>query len=362
MAHYMVYAGTFTHRGARGIYRYRLDTDTGALIAGGPPLPLSNPAFLAFGPGKRHLYTVNEQSEFMGQKSGGVSALAVAPKTGELRLLNQQLSHGTSPCHLSVDSMGRYVFVANYGSGTVAMLPILDDGRLGQASDVVQHHGASGVNPARQEGPHAHSVTISPDDRFAFVCDLGLDRVMIYRIDYEKGQLLPNDPPWVEANPGSGPRHFAFHPTHRYAYVINELDSTITAYACDHEQGALSPLQTISTLPEKVENTCADLHVAPSGHFLYGSNRGHDSIAIFAIDPGTGKLTPLGHESTRGKTPRNFALTPDGRYLLAANRDSDNITVFLVDQESGQLEFTGHEVHVSTPVCIRLIPTRQARC
>ncbi len=355
MAGYRVYIGTFTRRGARGIYRYWLDAETGELTADGPPFALPNPAFLAFGPRKRYLYAVNEQGEFQGQRSGGVSALAVAHETGELTLLNQQLSHGTSPCHISIDGGGRYAFLANYGSGTVAMLPIMEDGSLGPASDVVQHQGSSGVDPARQEGPHAHSVTISPDDRFAFVCDLGMDKVMSYRIDYKRGRLIPNDPPWVEANPGSGPRHFAFHPSHRYAYVINELDSTITAYAYDRERGTLTPLQTVSTLPETVENTCADLHVAPSGHFLYGSNRGHDSIAIFAIGRDTGTLKPLGHESTRGKTPRNFGLTPDGRYLLAANQDSDNVVVFRVDRKKGDLEFTGHEVKVPMPVCVRFL-------
>ncbi|MBN1937534.1 MAG: lactonase family protein [Anaerolineae bacterium] len=352
----LVYIGTYTHKGSAGVYIYRLDTTSGALDIAAPPAAITNPSFLAIAPQKQNLYAVAELGEFQEQPGGGVSAFAIAAGSGALTLLNQRRTHGAAPCHLCVDATGRYVLVANYSSGTVSMLPVQADGSLGEATEVIQHKG-SGPDPRRQRGPHAHSVTLDPTNRFAFVCDLGIDKVMVYRLDLANGKLMPHTPAWAEANPGAGPRHFAFHPGHPYAYVINELDSTIIAFAYDKAAGALAPLQTISTLPDDFSgaNTCADVHVSPCGRFLYGSNRGHDSIAIFSIDQSSGALTAIGHASTGGKTPRNFAIDPTGAFLLAANQDSDNVVVLCIDGETGQLAPTGYEIAVSMPVCVKMI-------
>jgi 6-phosphogluconolactonase len=351
-----VYVGTYTRGQSRGIYLCHLDPGTGRIqtltLAG----ETDNPSFLAIHPTRRYLYAVGEISNYAGRKSGAVSAFRIDPETGLLALLNQQPSQGTGPCHVVVDRTGRNVLVANYGSGSAACLPIARDGRLGKATSSVQHEGSS-VNPRRQQGPHAHAIELDAANRFAFVPDLGLDKVFIYRFDAERGQLAPNDPPWVAVAPGSGPRHFAFHPSGRFAYVINEMGSTVTAFRYDAPRGALESIQTVSTLPEgfKGENTTAEIAVHPSGKFLYGSNRGHDSIAIFAIDASTGKLRAVGHEPTQGKTPRNFALDPTGRYLLAANQATDNVVVFRIDATTGALRPTGHSLGVPSPVCVVVV-------
>jgi len=351
-----VYAGTYTHKGSEGIHVYRLDPSTGKLE---PTSTASteNPSFLTFDPTCRYLYAVNEVGSYQGQPGGAISAFKVDAKTGALTLINQQPTHGSAPCHVSVGLDGQYAYVANYNGGNLTVLPIAEDGALGEPSDVVQHHG-SGAHPRRQTRPHAHSITIDPTDRFAFACDLGIDKIMIYRIDQTPGKLVPHDPPWVDVHPGAGPRHFCFHPTYRYAYVINEVDSTLTAFSYDQEKGVLSEVQTVSSLPAGVtvpNNTTADIHIAPSGRYLYGSNRGHDSIAIFAIDAQTGQLELVGHESTQGKTPRNFGLDPSGTLLLAAHQDSDSIVSFHVDTETGLLTSAGHITEVSMPVCVKIV-------
>lgn len=355
-AHVLVYIGTYTGRGSAGIYVYRLDTTSGMLEMTAPPAEIAHPSFLAIDPQKRCLYAVAELDEFQGHPGGGVSAFAIDADSGALTLINQQPSHGSAPCHICIDATGHYVLVANYSSGTVSVLPIQADGALGQATEIVQHQGA-GPNPWRQEGPHAHSVTLDPANRFAFVCDLGLDKVMIYRLDLDGGKLTPHTRPWVQANPGAGPRHFAFHPGGQHAYVINELDSTIAVYTYNRVEGTLTPLQTVPTLPVDFSgsNTCADIHVSPCGRFLYGSNRGHDSIAVFGIDQNSGMLTLLGHTSSGGRTPRNFAIDPTGTFLLAANQDSDNIVVSRIDRDTGQLTPTGHSITVSMPVCVKML-------
>jgi 6-phosphogluconolactonase len=350
----LVYVGTYTSRGAEGIYAYRFDPSSGDLDPLGVAARTANPTFLAIAPNRDYLYAANEVAELNDRPSGAVSAFSIDHDTGMLTLLNQQPSLGKGPCHVVVDQTGQFALAANYSSGSASMLPIRENGRLGEASDFVQHEGF-GPNERRQQGPHAHSVTLSPDNRFAFVADLGIDKIMIYQLDLKEGKLQPNDPPWAETYPGAGPRHFAFHPNGRYAYIINELGSSVTAFAYDAAHGALRELQTISTLPEGFggRNTCADVHVSASGEYLYGSNRGHDSIAIFGIDAATGTLTAIGHESTRGKTPRNFGLDPSGSFLLAANQDSNNIVAFQVDQDTGQLAPTGHQTQVPAPVCIK---------
>jgi 6-phosphogluconolactonase len=351
----LVYVGTYTTKGSAGIYVYRLDPDTGALELASTAPGLKNPSFVAIHPQGRYLYAVSEVLEYAGRPGGSVGAFSRDPETGALALLNQQPSHGTAPCHLCVDQTGQFVLAANYGGGSICVLPIEQDGTLGEATDFVQHRGSS-VHPRRQEGPHAHSVTLDPANRFAFVADLGLDRIMVYQLDLANGKLLPHDEPWAQVHAGAGPRHFAFHPNGRYAYVIHELNSTLTVFAYDPARGTLKELQTLSTLPEGFTDTnyCADVHVSPSGRFVYGSNRGHDSIVIFQVDQDTGQLTYVDHEPTQGKTPRNFAIDPGGVFLLAANQDSDTIVTFRIDQQTGRLEPTGHVTSVSMPVCVQM--------
>jgi 6-phosphogluconolactonase len=325
---------------------------TPAGVAGG----VQNPSFLALDPHCRYLYAVNETMEFDGQPGGGISAFALDPQTGALTFINSQRTHGGAPCHVSVDQTGRFVYVANYMGGNAATFPVRAGGGLDPASAVVQHSG-SGMNPHRQEGPHAHSITLDPTNRFAFVADLGIDKVMAYRLDLERGTLPPHTPPSVAVEAGAGPRHLAFHPNGRYTYLITEMGNTIVAFAYDAAQGTLDALQTVPALPEDFagRSHCADIHVAPSGRFLYGSNRGHDSIVIYAIDAETGLLTYAGHAPTLGQTPRNFAIDPTGTYLFAAHQDSDSIVTFRIDPETGQITPTGQMTEVPMPVCVRIL-------
>ena len=352
----LVYIGTYTSGKSEGIYVYRLEQSSGTLSFASKATGVDNPSFLAIHPQQHYLYAVNEIGEFAGKPSGAVSAFSIEEKTGELTYLNQQPSHGTSPCHLSVDKTGQFVLVANYGGGSVCVLPIQDDGQLGEATDFIQHQGSS-VNPQRQESPHAHSITQDAANRCAFAADLGLDKIMIYQLDLTQGKLKPNDEPWVQVKGGAGPRHFDFHPNGKYAYLINELDNTLIAFTYDETRGTLREIQTVPTLPDDFEGTShtADVHVSPSGKFVYGSNRGHDSIVIFAIDEDTGKLTYVGHELTQGKSPRNFAIDPTGTFLLAANHSTDTIVTFRIDQQTGRLMPTGHVTEVPTPVCLKII-------
>jgi 6-phosphogluconolactonase len=352
----VVYVGTYTRGESKGIYIYRLDLVSGALESAGVVSGLDNPSFLAIHPEQGHLYAVNEVRSFVGKPSGAVSAFAIDRGTGHLTLLNQQASVGSGPCHLTVDRTGKFVLVANYGSGSVCVLPIDGQGKLGEATDFVQHQGSS-VNPRRQAGPHAHSITLDPTNRYAFAADLGLDKVLIYGLDLKRGKLIPHDQPWVQVKPGAGPRHFAFHPSGRYAYLITELDNTVIAFAYDSARGSLQEIQTVPALPASFQGAsyAADLHVSPSGRFLYGSNRGHDSIAIFSVEEGSGRLTPVGHEPTQGRTPRGFALDPTGRLLLVANQDSNTVVTFRVDPDTGGLTATGHVAEVPTPVCLKLM-------
>ena len=349
-----VYVGTYTGgaSASKGIYRLRLDLTTGALTEAGPPTESASPSFLALHPSGRYLYAVNE-SGGPAKDEGGVSAFAVDAKTGALTPLNQQSSRGGGPCHLSLDARGRFVLVANYGGGSVAVLPVEGDGRLSPATTFVQHVG-HGADPGRQKGPHAHWVDLDRANRFALVADLGLDEVLVYRFEPAKGNLTPNQPPFVRVAPGAGPRHVAFSPDGRHAYVINEMQSTVTALSYDPQAGALAELQTLSTVPAGFTGSTdtAEIAFRPDGKFLYGSNRGHDSIAIFAVDSATGKLTAAGHQSTRGKKPRSFAIDPTGTYLLAANQDSDSIAVFRIDAASGALTPVGAPFSVPRPVCV----------
>lgn len=363
----LVFIGTYTEpilfgTGAilqgkgKGIHLVQLDLDTGEMEGVGLIEGVPNPSFLALDPSRRFLYAVNELKEFEGAPSGAVSAFSVDPNSGALTHINSKPTHGTDPCHLTVHPTGAYVLVANFASGSVCVLPILEDGSLGDATDVVQHQGSS-VDPIRQAGPHAHAVTLDDSGRYVFVPDLGLDKLMVYQFELDRGALEPADPPWLEVCPGAGPRQLVLGAQGRYAYLINELDSTITVLRCDLSAGILGDIQTISTLPPAFEgaSTCAELQISPSGDFLYASNRGHDSIVFYAIDGEAGTLALIGHEDTRGRNPRHFALSPGGEFLLVANQDSDNLVAFKVDPSSGELVPTGHTVPVPTPVCVRFL-------
>ena len=346
-----VYFGTYTDQGSssKGIYHSTLDTETGKLSVPVLAIRAINPAFLDIHPNGQFLYAVSESG-----RRGRVGAYAIDAETGGLTQLNRESSQGSGPCHISLDHAGRYAFVANYGSGSAAVLPIGSDGKLAAATGFVQHTGSS-VNPDRQKEPHAHSANISPDDRFLFVADLGIDKIMIYRLDREAGTIAPNDPPFAMLKPGAGPRHFSFAPNGKFAYVINELSCTVTAFCYDAAVGALTEIQTVSTLPSdfKGENTCAEVRVHPGGQFLYGSNRGHDSIAVYRIDPEQGTLTFVEHETADIKRPRNFNIDPTGGFCLVANLDADSVGVFRIDRQTGALTATGRKVTVGQPCCVR---------
>ena len=355
------YIGTYTRGNSEseGIYRLELTIDGDQLKSSDLKLAgkSSNPSFLALHADGKHLYAVGEYGEFEGKPSGGVHAFKIGDD-GMLTLINKQPSHGAGPCHLVVDKSGGHVLVANYGGGSVASLPIKEDGGLGPASSTVQHEGSS-VNPRRQKGPHAHSINVSPDNRFAFAADLGLDKVLIYKFDAKTGKLTAGDSPFAKVEAGGGPRHFAFHPSGKFAYVINELTLTMTAFSYDTESGKLSDVQTISTIPEDITDrqgfSTAEVQAHPSGKFLYGSNRGHDTIAVFTVDEKTGKLKRIANEPIRGKTPRNFGVDPTGNYLLALGQNSNTITVFRIDQQTGKLSAIGEPIKAPVPVCVKFV-------
>ena len=357
MSDYFAYIGTYTGPKSQGIYVYRFAAATGKLTPLGLAAESTNPAFLAIHPNHRYLYAVNEIADYDGQKSGSVSSFSIDRKTGKLTLLNVVASGDPGPCHLVVDQTGKYVLVANYGVGSVAAFPILADGGLGKATAFLPHTGHS-VDPKRQEGPHAHSIYVSADNRFVVSADLGTDQVYVYRFDATKGTLTPNDPPSAAVPPGTGPRHFAFHPNGKFAYVIEEMGSSLTAFSYDAAHGVLAPLETISTVPKdyKGYNDCAELYIHPSGRFLYGSNRGHDSITVFSIDPVKGTPTPIQYVPTEGKTPRSFGIDPTGSYLIAANQDSNTLVVFRIDGKTGRLTPTGQKADVQAPICVMFEP------
>ncbi len=350
----LVYIGTYTRTEEQGIHWLKLDLGSGELTAVGKLAGQKNPSFLAIHPNKKFLYAVNEIGNYNGEKAGGVSAYAIDSESGALTFLNQQSSKGGAPCHLSVDATGRNVLVANYTGGSVASLPIARNGRLRKANAFVQHTGSSVLVP-RQSAPYGHSINVSPGNKFAVAADLGLDKVLVYRFDAKKGALTPAG--FAKVAPGAGPRHFAFHPNGKYGYVINEITLTVTAFGWDEGQGRLNELQTITTLPEKRAKgmSTAEVQVHPSGKFLYGSNRGHNTIAVFAIDPMTGELKAVQHQSTLGKTPRNFGLDPTGQFLIVANQSSGDIFTFRINQATGKLTPTGHKIEIPMPVCVKFL-------
>ena len=347
--------GTYTKGKSEGIYRCRFDVRSGKVIVESVTKGVTNPSFLAVDGDRGRLFCVNETAEFEGKPGGSVSAFALDAETGDLRLLNSSSTRGADPCYLTVDAAGRFVLAANYSGGSLAVLPVRRDGTLGEATHVVQHTGSS-VTP-RQKGPHAHSIVLDPSGRFAYAADLGLDKVMIYRFDDREGKLLPCTPGAAALKPGAGPRHLAFSPDGSGLYVVNELDSTLSVFAVDRSTGGLQHRQTLSTLPASFtgENFPGDIHVARSGRFVYASNRGHDSIAVFAVDTKKGELSPVQHVSTGGKWPRNFTIDPTGQYLLVANQRSDTITVFAIDAATGTLAPNGQSVEIPTPVCLKFL-------
>jgi 6-phosphogluconolactonase len=351
-----VYLGTYATADEPGIHIGRLDLATGSLTLTGSVSGLVNPSFQALHPSGRFLYSVSESHDYEGQPAGSIYAFAIDHDSGQLTPLNHQSSMGTGPCHVTVDSGGRHVLAANYSGGSVVVLPVAADGSLGLPCAFVQHQGSS-VHP-RQQGPHAHCIHVDPADRFVLSADLGLDQIVIYQYNSGAGSITPN--PWMPAAqvaPGAGPRHFAFHPNGRFGYVINELNSTVTAFSYRAKTGELLPIQDVSTLPEEYrgDNTTAEIAVSPDGKFLYGSNRGHHSIAVFAIDPESGRLTAISHHATLGEQPRNFGIDPTGTYLLAANQRTNNVVVFRIDRATGQLEPTGHELELAKPVCVTFL-------
>ena len=352
----LVYVGTYTSGGAEGVYVLKLDMESGELTKAVTVKDVVEPSFLTTDSRNRFLYAVNETNEFEGKPSGAVSAFSIE-KDGGLKFINKVPSLGGSPCHVIVSANDKFVLVANYMGGNLAVFPVRADGGLGPNVELKQDHGG-GPNKDRQEAAHAHSVYLDSKNNFALSADLGIDRVMTYRFDEATGRLSPNAIPFYSAKPGAGPRHLAFHPDGKFVYIINELDCTITTAAYDAITGGLKEIQTTTTLPSGFsgENTCAEIAVSPNGKFLYGSNRGHDSIASYSIDKTTGKLAYVEHVSTGGKTPRNFTIDPTGKYLLAANQNSGSIVVFNIDQSSGRLRAAGKKIDIPAPVCLRIIP------
>jgi 6-phosphogluconolactonase len=356
----LVYIGTYTSGKSKseGIYIYKFDTETGALRPYKTVGNVVEPSFLTIDKNRKYLYAVNETVEYEGKKSGAVSAFAIDRKSGDLRFLNKQPSLGGAPCHITTSENGKFALVANYLGGNVSVFPIENGGNLGAAIDLEQHGGA-GLNKQRQEAPHAHSIILDKNNRFAFVSDLGIDKIMIYNFDAGNGKLETNAAqPFYQTKAGAGPRHFKFHPDGKFAFVINELDTTITSLEYDDKRGTLREIQTVSTIPARFSgaNSCADIHVSPDGKFLYGSNRGHDTIVAYKIDEKTGRLDFIEHAWTQGRTPRNFAIDPTGRFLLAANQNSDSIVTFRIDEKTGKLQPTGNRATVPSPVCLKLIP------
>jgi len=353
---WIMYIGTYTRAPSKGIYAYRFQGATGTITpmgSAGLAAETENPSFLAVHPNQRFLYAVNEVSNYEGGKVGSVSAFSIDRATGTLTLLNRVSSRGADPCHLSVDRSGKWLFVANYSGGSVAAFPLQDDGKLGEATAFFQHAGSS-VNKARQAGPHAHAVEVSPDNRVLLVADLGLDRVLSYPLVSATGGLRPAESQFAEMAPGSGPRHLAFRPDGQFVYVLNEMQSSVAAFRYDARPGALVKVQTASTLPPgfTAENSGAEIAVHPGGRFLYASNRGQDSIVVFRIDSAKGTLTPVDGVSTQGKTPRGFAIHPSGRFLVAANQNSSTLVLFRIDQATGALTPAGTTVQVPTPVSV----------
>jgi len=353
---YVLYVGTYTDKDSKGIYSFRFDPASGEIGPVELAAETPGPSFLAVDRNTAFLYAVNELDAFDGNMTGAVSVFAVDRDTYKLKLLQQVSSAGAGPAHISLDNTGRFVLVANYDGGNIAVFPVGKDGRLGTRTAFIQYVGSS-VNKDRQSAPHAHEIATSNDNRFVLVPDLGTDKLMVYRFNAATGGLAPGNPAFVKLPPSSGPRHFAMAPSGKFVYLVNELSSTVTVLAFDSSSGQLHHQQTLSTLPRefKGENTTAEIEVDARGKFLYVSNRGDDSIAVFVIDPHDGKLTLVERTPTGGRTPRHFTLDPTGKWMFAANQDSNTVNIFAVDATSGRLTATSHSVHVPAPVCVVIL-------
>jgi len=357
---FLVYFGTSTNakNGSKGVYVSRFNTATGELTEPQLAVEAGNPGFLAIHPSKKFLYACGDVTSAEGKKAGGISAFGIDSKSGKLTLINQAATTGAGPCHVSVDKTGKVATISNYGSGSISSYAIKEDGSVSPEVSFFQHEGSS-IDPKRQAGPHAHSVNFSPDNRFAFACDLGLDKVLIYKVDTASGKLTPNDPPFAKTPAGGGPRHLAFHPSGKFVFVNNEMGMSETVFSYDAEKGALTEIETVSTLPEADRGmkglSTAESVAHPNGRVVYVSNRTHDTIAVFACDPATGKLTLLQNVPVEGKIPRNICLDPTGKWLIAAHQDSATAALFKVDQDSGKLTFTGTKVNVPGSICVRFL-------
>jgi 6-phosphogluconolactonase len=352
-ADFIVFAGTYTRNGSKGIYSFRFQPTNGKLTPLGVAAETPSPSFLIESANHRFLYAVNES------RDNTVSAFEIDAKTGKLTFLNKVPSGGDGPCHLALDKTGKWLGVANYGSGHMALMPVGADGKLAEAVKI-ERNEASNATP-RQKGPHAHEVVFSPDNKFLLYADLGADKIFVYKFDAAKGTLTANEPAFGKVPAGAGVRHFAFHPNGKIVYAINEIGSTITAFHYDPAKGTLDDFQTLSTLPEgfKGNSSTAEIQVNKAGTVVYGSNRGHDSIAVFNVDPQKFTLTAVAHTPTLGKTPRAFTLDPTGGWLLAANQDSSDIAIFKVHKATGQLVPSGELVKdAPLPVSIVFVPAK----
>lgn len=352
----LLYVGTYTGKTSKGIYLFEMDKNTGKLTDLGLVAETPNPTFLAIHPNKKFLYAVSEIGNFNGKPVGAVAAFAIDPKDKSLKLLNKQSSGGSGPCHVSIDKAGKNVFVANYGGGSVEMIPVKDDGSLAEPTSFIQHVGSS-ANKGRQQEPHAHSINLDSAGKFAFAADLGTDMVYVYKVDPANGTLTKHDPAGAKLAPGSGPRHFAFHPNGKNAFVINELLLTLTSFAYDPEKGTLTEIETLSTLPKDSpkKGSTAEVVVHPNGKWVFGSNRGHDSIAVYAFDEAKAKLTHVANYGDTVKEPRNFVIDPTGNFVLVGNQRGDSITVFRLNQQTGELTRVGEPMPCPTPVCLRFV-------
>jgi len=353
-----VYFGTSTTNSNKGIYRAKLDQETGELSPAVRAGDKADSQFLAFSPDKTHLYSLAEVSR-LGKRSEAIEAYAVDASTGALNLIGERVVDGSEGCHISVDPSGRCVLTANYGDRYVEVFPILKDGTVGERSCQIFHDG-SGPDKTRQETAHPHSINVDPSGRFAIVCDLGLDKVFVYRLDAEKGTLTPSDPAFVSVDPGAGPRHFAFHPDGKHAFVINEMAASITEFAWDASKGTLTPVTTIPILRKDYSgstNTAAEVVVAKSGNFVYGSNRGDDSLVVLSFDSDTGKMEFIQRMPDGVKVPRNYAIDPSGKWLVCANLKADTATIYGVDPQTGRLTLSG-TIAVPEALCVRFVPTQ----
>lgn len=356
---HLVYFGCYTgaKTGSKGIYVSKFNTASGEL--GQPELAVEtgSPSFLAIHPSKKYLYCVGEMAT-PGQKGGGVTAFSIELPSGKLTKINQVSSVTAGPCHINLDSTGKMAIIANYGGGSCASYQIQDDGALDGPASHHQHTGSS-VNEKRQKEPHAHSVNISPDNRFALVCDLGTDMVNVYAIDPKSGRMTPHEPAFARVPAGGGPRHLDFHPSGKFVFVNNEITLTETVFAYDAAKGTLAEVETVSTIPEADRGqqglSTAETRAHPNGKWVYVSNRGHDTIAVFECDPSTGKLKLIQNAPAEGKTPRNFNLDPTGKWCLVAHQGSNSVAVLKVNQQTGKLESTGRKIEVGGPCCVRFL-------